>query len=217
MRIGHMPFAERAAQAYRGDWLDPDPDLLRMQQHSGSMSQRERMPSSDAAISMLLDTAQTLTSLNLDWVYCAPLQNDTATLGSWAAIYARLFSCRFPHLRSFQWRNCVVPETRMPKGLYLLDSAADEYASYSASTCVKSTDLAGLEFMEAHPNLLCLAWPMEHFFSHRSSSPDVVSRVRSVVHNLGRSLTDLRVDTPYSGMGETNSEVSVCKDKCELH
>lgn len=211
-----MSFGERAIVACRGDWLDPDPETLEREVSNLAIMQRERIPSSDAAISMFEKAASTLTSINLDWVYCAPARSaarNPTGHESWPMVYQKLFSCRFPHLRSFQWRNCVVAETKMPDGLYLLDSsniATSSNASRSASSAVG--DLAGLEFMEAHPGLHCLAWPVDHFYSHAPSPPDVAERAQAVVDNLGRVLVDLRVDTLYSGTGERNSEYLHCRD-----
>lgn len=64
--------------------------------------------------------------------------------------------------------------------------------------------LKPLEFMEAHSNLQCLAWPMDQFFAHSKHS-DHDARVQKVIDTLGRTLLDLRVDTFYSGYGETQS------------
>lgn len=221
LHLGQVPFADRAAMAYRGHCLHPP--ALHQRQESIAWFHAEQIPSSDAAISMLKNTAQTLTSLNLDWLYCAPRRlapKDMMALDSWPAIYQQLFSCRFPHLRSFQWRNCVVPETQMPQGLYLLDHSrmtGPDYSSYPwpGRRLEQSLDLAGLEFMEAHPGLQCLAWPMDHFFAHTSPSADIATRVEAVVDNLGRTLTDLRVDTAYSGTGESNSEAVYCTNTGE--
>lgn len=203
-------------QAYRGDWLDPDPKALELETSVSSTLQREQVPSSDAAMAMFRNAAQTLTSINLDWIYCAPPRfapRDPTALQSWPRVYQELFSCRFPHLRSFQWRNCVVPETKMLEGLYLLDRSDLNTPNIMSSPADATTnDLAGLEFIEAHPGLSCLAWPVDHFFSHRPPAADVASRVQAVTDNLGRILVDLRVDTLYSGTGEANSEALICND-----
>lgn len=65
--------------------------------------------------------------------------------------------------------------------------------------------LKPLEFMEAHPRLKCLAWPMDHFFS-ASPRRDIAPRVQKVVDRLGWTLEDLRVDAEYKGSGEPHSE-----------
>lgn len=178
-------------QEYRGGWLDPDPSALELQEIHSRIKQRERLPSFDAAILMFTNASSTITSINLDWLLCAPHRFPSTDPTS---MYRALFRCRFPHLRNFQFRNCVVAETRMPEGLYLLDHSG------------------GLDFMEAHQGLLCLAWPMDQVFSHASPPGHVATRLEAVVDNLGRTLMDLRVDTAYSGTGEPNSEARFCKD-----
>ena len=74
--------------------------------------------------------------------------------------------------------------------------------------------LKGLEFMEAHRNLECLAWPMDAFFSPDPTCDDVAERVNAIVDNLGRRLVDLRVDTLYADHGELQSEERAFTDEC---
>lgn len=74
--------------------------------------------------------------------------------------------------------------------------------------------LKGLEFMEAHRNLECLAWPMDAFFSPDPACDDVAERVQAVVENLGRKLVDLRVDTLYADHGELQSEEREFTNEC---
>jgi hypothetical protein len=64
--------------------------------------------------------------------------------------------------------------------------------------------------MEAHQSLICLSWPIDQFFSERGISLDISSRVQDVIDNLGRTLVDLRVDTMYSGVGETQTHSIEC-------
>jgi hypothetical protein len=155
---------------------------------------REQIPSTDAAIQMFQSASHSLTSVNLDWVLTS---FPKAVNPPYYTFFRNLFACRFPNLRAFQFRNAVVAETKLPENLYLFS------LSHKPGT-------AGLDFIEAHPNLSCLAWPMEHFFSPRKSSADIETRIAFVVHNLGRTLTDLRVDVDYAGHGEPMSESVNC-------
>jgi hypothetical protein len=144
---------------------------------------------------MLRSANRTLTSLNLDWVLtCFPEATDT----EYHALYRDLFKCRFPNLKAFQMRNCVVQETKLPSDIYLFSPLNSELGP------------GGLEFMEAHSNLRCLAWPIEHFFPHQAPSPSLGARIDSIISNLGRSLVDLRVDADYSRHGEPCSESTAC-------
>lgn len=179
--------------------------------------QRERISSFDAAMLMLRDTAATLTSLNLDWILNVPSSQSHGDASSaaiaWADWYLGLFCCRFPHLRALQLRNSVVADTLLPKDLYLLDRSRSMSGTNTklnkallGATSKDSLDLAGLQFMEAHPNLQCLGWPMDRFLSPTPTDAQYAERVEAVVENLGRTLVDLRVDTLYNGSGEPNSE-----------
>lgn len=179
---------------------------------------RETIPSSTAAIRMLTSAGSTLTSLTLDWVLDIPHMlgppPDPVSYVSWTATYLSLFGCRFPHLRAFQFRNCVVRDTVLLPGFYLLDRSFQNVQDTGAIPTLRNTtdgkaspmDLTGLAFMEAHPKLQCLAWPMNHFFAPGGVSQDIAARVHAVVENLGQTLTDLRIDSLYSGSGEAQSE-----------
>lgn len=136
---------------------------------------------------------------------------------AWLETYADLFSLRFPNLRAFQYRNAVTIDTVLPTGIFLLDHAAPILRNADLkldvpAALLKRLDLACLEFMEAHPNLQCLAWPMEAFFSAFPINPDIADRVAAVVDNLGRTLVDLRVDTMYNPTGERQTEDSACSN-----
>ncbi|WPH01707.1 Hypothetical protein R9X50_00455900 [Acrodontium crateriforme] len=220
---------ERSMLAYRGPLLDPaaltmvdglplPPQLLAMQ--------RERIPTSVAAMNMLNCASSSLTSLNLDWILTTPValwcSKDAVSQQRWTSLFVNLFALRFPHLRAFQLRNAVVRDTVLPQGLYLLDHSrpkvrnnradqADDDFTLNERQC-QQIDLAGLEFMEAHLKLQCLAWPMEHFFSEHPPSADITCRVENVIDNLGRSLVDLRVDSIYRGAGEVQSENVMCSN-----
>jgi len=108
----------------------------------------------------------TLTSLNLDWVlHVMPLMtNDWIT------------HTTFPNLRAFQVRNAVTTETR-----------------FDQNTTISLLEGNWLQFLERHPQIQCLAWPLEHFF-HPTSPPYLTARAEAVVTTLGRTLKELRID-----------------------
>lgn len=215
--LGKLHSRQRAELAYRGNILDPDSwsnvpmDLRNMQ--------LEKMPGADAAMLMLSGASSTLTSINLDWIMSVPysgsgncLRRGDRRYENWIGMYKSLFSCRFPNLRSFQLRNCVVSHTTIPAGFYLLDKSAipTEQSRTSRDPFTGREvpfELIGLAFMEAHPNLQCVAWPMTRFFSDKRSTPEVTQRANIVLENLARNLIDLRVDTKFSEVGEPFSEL----------
>ncbi|KAI5364732.1 Putative F-box domain-containing protein [Septoria linicola] len=212
--LGALSRCRRARMAYRGHLLDMSPEDL-VDAEVPAVLRRchlEKRPSANTALSMLRDASRTLTSLNFDWVMSAPLgavwpARESSLYQRWVGMYFSLFSCRFPKLRSFQMRNCVVPHTSLPVGLFLLDSCTVFQGSDFEQLSGSESDsgpaaLAPLAFMEAHPELQCLAWPMSSFFSNNSSSVEVKQRVDRVLKNLARNLVDLRIDTRFSENGE---------------
>ncbi|KAF2681365.1 hypothetical protein K458DRAFT_392157 [Lentithecium fluviatile CBS 122367] len=132
-------------------------------------------------------SASTLTSLNLDWIVWrqAETNQDLPAIQD----LQQLSRLRFPHLRAFQVRNAVVPESKLPDGVYLLEDMF-------------------LEFLEAHSKIQCLAWPVDKFYSHIKPSTDIQNRTRRVVAHLGNVLVDLRLDSYYSMNGETFTDES---------
>lgn len=132
-------------------------------------------------MTILDKSASTLTSLNLDWMLWRQ-QGSTVDAPAASDLHC-LSRLRFPHLRAFQIRNAVVPETELPEGIYLLEDTF-------------------LEFMEAHTKIQCLAWPLDRFYGHTKPSPDVQYRTRGVVSHLSNLLVDLRLDSCYNGKGE---------------
>ncbi|KAF2643477.1 hypothetical protein P280DRAFT_467499 [Massarina eburnea CBS 473.64] len=153
------------------------------------------IPPLNPILFLLEKSAPTLTSLNLDWV----LWRQDDLTGEEAALrdIQSLAQLRFPHLRAFQLRNAVVPETGLPEGIYLLEDTF-------------------LAFMEAHPRIQCLSWPLERFYSHNKPTPDLQRRTREVVSHLGNTLIDLRLDTYYCINGEKlTDESSLAYDQLE--
>lgn len=132
---------------------------------------------------LLSMASSTLTKLTLDWILWRPYAlEDYDQLAS--ETMEELSKMRFPLLRAFQLRNAVVPMTRLPPDVYLLESTF-------------------LDFLEAHPKLQCLAWPLDRFYSHVRPSQDTLNRSRALVAHLGNMLTDLRIDSYYNNDGET--------------
>ncbi|KAI8937992.1 hypothetical protein NX059_005668 [Plenodomus lindquistii] len=162
---------------------------------------RARIPASEpwtAAVDpvrwLTTSSSHTLTSLNLDWLLWRRREDDG--LAHCMSILDSLKITRFPHLRAFQLRNAVLPHTELPPHVFLLEDTM-------------------LEFMEAHPKLQCLAWPLDRFYSHVKPTLEVQSRSRKLVAHLAMILTDLRVDTQYGGQGEPWTDESTSTD--ELH
>ncbi|CAI6337748.1 unnamed protein product [Periconia digitata] len=125
---------------------------------------------------LIATSASTLTSLNLDWILWRREDWDDDSLAS--SIVHQLSRQRFPHLCAFQIRNTVVPEAKLPESVYLLEDTF-------------------LEFMEAHPKIICLAWPLDKFYRSSRPSIETRARTRALVNHLGRMLVDLRLDTHY--------------------
>ncbi|KAB2580565.1 hypothetical protein BFW01_g3399 [Lasiodiplodia theobromae] len=137
---------------------------------------------------LLKDSAATLTSLNLDML----LSDDAyRNREEWLIrdMFFRLSHLRFPYLRAFQLRNVMTPWTTLPRGTYLLD----RLDTPGSPTPV----IDFLEFMDAHPNISCLSWPMENFFSHQRSDGEAAIQQDRVISNLARTLKELRVDTTF--------------------
>jgi len=79
------------------------------------------------ALHFLESAAGTLTSLNLDWLITRRTDNGAADDARDArTAFHQIFTLRFPCLRAFQLRNCVVKESALPDGLYLLDECSTD-------------------------------------------------------------------------------------------
>ena len=135
---------------------------------SGELGQSDSLKTPrEIVTSLLQQTASTLTSLNLDWLFGArPLFEGLAVSGL----------C-FPNLKALQVRNAAEDFKRM--------CSYEEY---------RLLGTAWLHFLERHPKIQCLAWPMEGFLPLLEQI-DPLKGVRSMaISNLGRALTELRVD-----------------------
>jgi hypothetical protein len=205
----------RSILAYREQWDGPVTELPDEGSRIFRQIFRTDVPTAaQCANSMFSSMATTLTSLNLDWVMSKPdpRRMRRGDYERWIKWYADLFSMRFPHLKAFQYRNAVTHQSLLPDGLFLFDHSTIFTGNDFESRWVPGVHasppfeigLKPLEFLEAHANLQCLAWPMDQFFSHIRRS-DIFERVRSVIDRLGQTLVDLRVDAFYSGFAEPHS------------
>jgi hypothetical protein len=134
---------------------------------------------------LLHNSSSTLTSLNLDWVIWRRKELDSKDESR--PILELLAALRFPHLKAFQVRNAVLPQTKLPNDVFLFEDTF-------------------LEFMEFHAKLQCLAWPLDKFYSHLKPSIDLQSRSRKLIAHLANTLTDIRIDAQYTGHGEPQTD-----------
>jgi len=134
-----------------------------------------------------------LTSLNLDWI--GWINQDSQDMSAHTVtlmqrdFLLRVASLRFRSLRSFQLRNAISTRatTKIRTEVYL----------FAPST--HAGPVGFLEFMEAHPNLINLAWPMDRFYPHWKQDKNTKARLGVTVANLGRTLQGLRVDSDTDG------------------
>lgn len=138
---------------------------------------------------ILGSVSATLTSLNLDWLLMNKNDDKNGLF-----FCGKLSKLRFPHLRAFQFRNANSSDTELPWPVYLLHP----YIPDDPSPDLPDWKIDFLEFMEAHPALECLGWPMDRFYSHERVDHEEAERARVVVMELGRSLISLRLDAEYS-------------------
>ena len=127
-----------------------------------------------AALEDLLSaSSSTLTSLTLDWVI-----DQTATVRAIAGL-------TFPHLKAFQVRNAVLDDAQLPQMIdwYLFSPL-------------------WLAFLNRHPKIQCLAWPMQHFLPDNRA---ITSRECSIVSQVCQGLKQIRIDSPII---HTNSDAA---------
>jgi hypothetical protein len=156
--------------------------------------------------------ANTLRSLNLDWIL-------NFSVGGKRCLdyghFKRLSQLKFPCLRAFQLRNAVTDNTLLPEGVYLLHPYTHHSEQQPTPAQIlgprpkPSFEIDFLTFMENHPNLECLAWPMDRFYAAlkpHEEDDKLRDRAAAVVANLGRTLTNLRVDYYYTSRGEPQTD-----------
>jgi hypothetical protein len=156
-------------------------------------------------------SSTTLTSINLDWVLTNERPfNQPIVSAARALFYRNFFSLHFPSLRSLQFRNAVTSDTILPKGMYLFDRwnlhISGMYPTEELSPPLRAEleGYLGLQFLERHTKLQCLAWPVNQFFAPNRDEA-TRGRVEAVVANLARTLTELRVDAMYAYGGDPKS------------
>ena len=168
-----------------------------------SDARRERTSGASATMRILSSATATLTSLCFDWVITNKFHGYPE---AWTKTLIQLFSLRFPRLRTFQLRNATREMTQLPGGIFLLSRCT--YGNLHKLKQKKSNaGMMCLEFMEAHPRLRCLAWPISQFFSNEPMSAELDRRVQAVVKKLGENLVELRVDE-ITGVDEGREEFS---------
>lgn len=145
-----------------------------------------------------------LVSLNLDWVLFRRTDQraSSESRASLESMFKRMFKLHFPHLRAFQFRNAVIAEAELPQDVYLLDACgSSSVSSYDRDMCVS--------WLESHPRLRSLAWPADRFFRPtKNTTPELQTRINSIISKMARTLEDLRVDTVYSRSGEFKTDDS---------
>ncbi|QIW98341.1 hypothetical protein AMS68_003859 [Peltaster fructicola] len=179
----------------------------------------EKRPTPAACLLNLLEQCHlTLTSLTLDWLFMQchedgsveqAQHHDDGELERQYTFYA-IFRLRFPLLRAFQVRNFESDGTQLPRGIYLLDRcnwySPDESRRRISWQDDTDADSVALTFLEAHPRLQCLAWPITRFFNSDGADDwKPTPRVMKIIDNLAIHLTDLRVDD-FAGEGPGNLE-----------
>jgi hypothetical protein len=166
-------------------------------------------------IHMLQNQCSSLTHLNIDWVVAAfsdHKHHDEKQRQCW--MLSTLSHLTFPHLKSFQFRNAVGLEGRIPYGLWLLQPT--KFAQHG------NLVVDFVSFFERHPNIISLSWPLEHFipydhFSYAGAFEEKTLTSRKWVHDhlpkvieqLGSKLETLRVEARFSRLGEPQSANSM--------
>lgn len=179
-------------------------------------SLRQQVLQSDNTIGVITHwNASTLRSITLDWIL-----SDFGEDGEWMQYQhlEHLSQLHFPHLRALQLRNAVTKKTLLADHIYLLQPftyvtprwpRVSNWGRTIESVPLPCYRVDMLSFMERHPNLECLAWPMDRFYAapvRGEEDKSIRDRAANVVANLGRTLTSLRVDHFYTPEGEAQSD-----------
>ena len=182
--------------------INPDTDHSVSNRYRGDRSLADTINPSDWTLikHLMTSSAATLTSLNFDWVFVHSNGPVTSRFESGANMFFQLFQLRFPNLKAFQVRNAAIAsETNLPFGLYLLDICEgdlDPDQSFPPNLC--------LDFMEAHPRLECLAWPMDRFY--QPTEQCLPEKSVAITAKLAMTLRHLRVDHYFSPFGEPQTD-----------
>jgi hypothetical protein len=163
-----------------------------------------------------------LVHLNIDWLILRkPQRSHDFTLSVMERstqdkfMFADLSKLRIATLRTFQLRNALSLNSLLPPEVFLLTPTT--FTNSATGDDVHKIDFLG--FLEGHPNLNCLAWPMDAFLrdelwdGSRPKSPEQLDlakhaqRVEAVIDRLGRMLETLRLDIMFRHQGEPQTEV----------
>jgi hypothetical protein len=158
-------------------------------------------------IELLHASCNSLKCLTLDWV--SSTASHRHDFECQADLFDGLSRLSFPNLRAFQLRNAATDHTRLITDVFLLEPPAidQQFEPLRTHRSVNTIDL--LSFMERHPKLKSLAWPMDRFFSHdRAKSDADHQRIQTVMENLGQTLVSLRVDSYYMSRGEPQTDMA---------
>jgi hypothetical protein len=159
-------------------------------------------------IRMLSLPWENLRHLNLDWILVPVMYSHHLLFQRQYRFLAQLSALRFRNLTSFQFRNAISSECQIPSNISLLhplDMQVDQVISQGPSVSPETVRIDFLEFLEHHPNITCLAWPIDQFYPRYVDS-QYIKRIRDVVDNLGSTLQTLRIDTKLNIRGERQSE-----------
>ncbi|KAF2674794.1 hypothetical protein BT63DRAFT_420072 [Microthyrium microscopicum] len=199
--------------------------------HRKSGNERQLHPddgSGKSLVSWISKTFANLTNLTLDWIILRPPTRLNLTTQNWIGedirIFADLSKLKFPHLRSFQYRNAISNATMLPREVLLLQP----YTVPQKSKLYQQESVDFLSFLENHPKLVSLAWPMDAFL--REDLIDIVrprnedehqrlehsQRVIRVLERLGQMLDTLRVDVYFLNDGEPQTDHRVSNGQQSL-
>jgi hypothetical protein len=159
-------------------------------------------------ITIMSQPSQFLTSLNLDWLILATNTRTADDFPVQSEFFQTLSTLRFKNLKAFQLRNTVCDSTKVPEHLYLLHPTSSTFMLSPDRSRKTTYQIDFLSFLEAHPNLECLAWPIDRFFSLDQVMGDERRRVVEVISRLGATLKTLRLDSYFDHRGESQTDES---------
>ena len=162
-------------------------------------------------LSMLEPATDTLTSLNIDWLIfydSAPKEDGSGDDLNARVLLWKLSTMRFPHLRALQLRNAACDNTKVPSAVYLLHPVRRGHEHLKEVDGDSPAVIDFLTFLEEHPKIQCLAWPMDRFYHHQPVDKEEEDRASAVVNILGRTLVSLRIDAEYRPYGEPHTDAN---------
>jgi hypothetical protein len=157
---------------------------------------------------MLQQSCPNLKHLNLDWISASShyMTGGGRSRERYTRFVAQLSRLRFPHLISLQYRNTVTRTTSLPPEVYLLHPTRIYFTKTESIHGEQFIEVDFLSFLEHHPNLAALAWPVDYFFppNNLPGERPFENRVRDVIQNLGAKLETLRLQAGFDS-GEEQS------------